>query len=431
MNQLLLTPADVLFFRDGRPMEGALSGHGAAWPLPNVVNAALHAAFHRSGLAGEAHHHRRGWGGYRPADAQRVHVFGSVTSVGPFPVKGGRWFFPRPLDAQKAGSSEVTHQPHLGYQGQGSLPKPLRYPVCNSQPPSKDQPQEAWLSGEAFEATLGASATQCGDTHYQRDADLYDAEYQVGIGIDPDTGTTGQGDQEGAIYSASYLRLREGCQLGMLAEAIDKVNRDPNHRRDLVPLLFDGEHHLIVGGQQRVCSVERRTVTSLPLPRGIAVEGTRVKWVLLTPAIWPDILPNPEKGTKGHPGGWLPNWICHETGSVHLLDGPGKEKARRLKLPPGKPIRARLVGAIIPKPVTVTGWSLGDQTLQKDAGAKSTHLAVAAGAVFYFEAETPHDARQLAKALNWHGETDGTAIINRRSTLCGEKGFGIGVCGIW
>ncbi len=43
MNTILLQPTDVLFFRDGRPMTGSLAGHGAAWPLPNVINAAVHA----------------------------------------------------------------------------------------------------------------------------------------------------------------------------------------------------------------------------------------------------------------------------------------------------------------------------------------------------------------------------------------------------
>ena len=41
INTILLQPTDVLFFRDGRPMEGSLAGHGAAWPLPNVTDAAF------------------------------------------------------------------------------------------------------------------------------------------------------------------------------------------------------------------------------------------------------------------------------------------------------------------------------------------------------------------------------------------------------
>ncbi len=47
MTPIILHPTDVLFFRDGRPISGSLAGHGAAWPMPTVVNAALHAALHR------------------------------------------------------------------------------------------------------------------------------------------------------------------------------------------------------------------------------------------------------------------------------------------------------------------------------------------------------------------------------------------------
>jgi CRISPR-associated protein Cmr3 len=64
--------------------------------------------------------------------------------------------------------------------------------------------------------------------------------------------------------------------------------------------------------------------------------------------------------------------------------------------------------------------------------AKPTHLAVPAGSVYYFECRDPEAARVLAAALNWHGEdTSPTTIKNRRSTLMGEKGFGLGVCGTW
>jgi CRISPR-associated protein Cmr3 len=37
----------------------------------------------------------------------------------------------------------------------------------------------------------------------------------------------------------------------------------------------------------------------------------------------------------------------------------------------------------------------------------------------------------LAAALNWHGEFNGREIKNRRSTLLGEKGYGLGICGTW
>ena len=36
MQIYMLTPNDVLFFRDGRPMEAA-GGHGARWPEPSLT----------------------------------------------------------------------------------------------------------------------------------------------------------------------------------------------------------------------------------------------------------------------------------------------------------------------------------------------------------------------------------------------------------
>jgi len=75
---------------------------------------------------------------------------------------------------------------------------------------------------------------------------------------------------------------------------------------------------------------------------------------------------------------------------------------------------------------------LANDADRAEGGAKSTHLAVPAGAVYYFEADSAEAAAQLAAALNWHGaDTQPTTLRNRRSTLLGEKGFGLGVCGTW
>jgi hypothetical protein len=171
-------------------------------------------------------------------------------------------------------------------------------------------------------------------------------------------------------------------------------------------------------------------------PVSAQIDPERLKWILLTPAIFPAISVDAEKQIKEHPGGWLPTWVDPETGEVKLLSGgPGKEKARRLNIKPGEPIRAKLVAARIPRPITITGWSERlDATkpygANNNKGARQTLLAVPAGAVYYFEGP---DAAKLADLLSWHGsdrETPGT-IVNRRSTLLGEKGFGIGVCSTW
>jgi hypothetical protein len=189
--------------------------------------------------------------------------------------------------------------------------------------------------------------------------------------------------------------------------------------------------------------VLRSNPAQLPLPVAAQITGTRVKWVLLTPAIFPAIDAGISKrGTerKAHPGGWLPTWICPDTGKVLLEIISDEERKRRRHLnASGKGyasnpnIPAHLVAAITGKPIPVTGYALPNSADpdRDEGGAKSTHLAVPAGAVYYFECANPEAAQSLAAALNWHGNTAGTAIKNRRSTLMGEKGFGLGVCGTW
>jgi hypothetical protein len=155
-----------------------------------------------------------------------------------------------------------------------------------------------------------------------------------------------------------------------------------------------------------------------------------------------------------HTGGSPPNWVAQQavhfagepvqTGGVVMLDGPGREKAQRRKLQAGRRIKVKLIAAIVPKPLLVTGWALpdehGETESERNGGAQSIHLAVPAGAVYYFEADPdkdggPGNAIALANALNWHGDPHapdlGNTIKNRRSTLLGEKGYGLGVCGTW
>lgn len=455
INTILLHPTDILFFRDGRPMEGSLAGHGAAWPLPNVTDAAFHAALHRSGLEGHRHDQRV----QAERGAKDNRRFGSLVTAGPFPVRKrgdqADWFFPRPqdlLDEVLTASSVPTGKIN---SGMSSLPPPLKYPVANILPPSKERRAKAWLSGAAYQRYLDGSHTELRPEEACDDSAFGDAEAMVGIAIDPETGTTGQGEAAGKIYSARYLRLRDDWRLGVLAKTDEKS--ESVQREDLIRELLNGNGQLLVGGQQRLCTATRCEVDRVPLPLGRSSDfvscesagGRRwlVKWILLSPAIWPEIPDHKSDGTpitdregrriQHHPGGWLPNWVQFSDGQVMLRSG--KSKVRRHG---GKPSRgftedsagisARLVAAVVPKPIPVTGWALANDADRPAGGAKSLHLAVPAGAVYYFEAESPEAAQALANALNWHGDDrNPTGIKNRRSTLMGEKGFGLGVCGTW
>lgn len=468
MNTLLLAPKDVLFFRDGRPMSGSLSGHGAAWPLPHVISHALHAALHRAEFTG-VHQHRRG----RSASygEQRDRMFGSLVSAGPFPVRQGvggeadSWFFPRPLDAGLKGQAQATFLP-LGADFDrklSSLPEPLLYPVANTEAASK-QKLERWLSQRAFQAYLDGpkTETKLDAAHdFQEDDTFAKPEHTIGIGLDADTGS-----QDGErLYSASYLRLREEWRLGAFAKAEDDDYRHPEHGSDLLRALLNGRGgEIVAGGQQRVCTASLHTTqagTPLPMPLGrregfhtqttgdSGRQETRwlVKWVLLTPAIWPKIEPGlSRRGTNrfGHPGGWLPNWVDEKSGKVLLQTVSAEARLARRRLNyagrgyatdlHATDISARLVAAMVGKPLTVSGYALPHEAVELSrakGGAKSTHLAVPAGSVYYFEAPSKEAAQALADALNWHGSTEGSVIKNRRSTLMGEKGYGLGVCGTW
>jgi hypothetical protein len=449
-------------------MIGSLAGHGAAWPLPNVINAALHAALHRGFPVQPAeldgarttqhgdHVHRivrvNSSGRREAHDTGRHRRFGSLVTAGPFPVSGDdRWFFPRPADLQDATlNPSLLPTPRAGGTPTDSLPKLLRYTVTNCLPPTKESSAKAWLSREALGEYLrhGDSFNLTG--HTVNDDEFCDQEHTIGIGIDPTTGTTGRGEAAGKMYSAHYLRLRdrEQWRLGVVADC-----RKPEDARLLRDLITE-DACIVVGGQQRICTARCDSGPAAQcLPIGltqaedfhVASRKSLVKWILLSPAIWPEMTEGPsQRGTqrRSHCGGWLPNWIEPQTGAVLLRNIAKEERKRRRSVNAtgqgyrgeegSAQIGATLVAAIIPKPIVVTGWSLADQHAGEPGGAQSTHLAVPAGAVYYFEADSSADAANLAAVLNWHGsEANPASIRNRRSTLLGEKGFGLGVCGTW
>jgi hypothetical protein len=333
--------------------------------------------------------------------------------------------------------------------------------VGSALPPSKDRKAEPWLCKEAFQRYLEGNGTQEVEPEEALDdCEIFDAEHSIGIGIDPQTGTTGSGDASGKIYSAHYLRLRDDWRLGVLAKAEDKKFQYERHQNDLIAALLDGgQHRIVIGGQQRVCTAEIVHSNNIPIPPQLPIGKTTgfhkskggrvlVKWVLLSPAVWPQILDKDKDGNplsdrdglpiRSHPGGWIPNWVDAGDGSVllrHRTSDRSRDysgsKARRVSQV-DEPISAQLVAALIPKPLVVTGWALPDETSGERGGAQSTHLAVAAGAVYYFKADAEQEAGKLAASLNWHGaELRPRTIRNRRSTLLGEKGFGLGVCGTW
>lgn len=414
MQKLIFDPDDVLFFRDGRPMEGSRSGSGDHLPNPHVLHVALHAAAHRA------------FGTTNARGGPNGHQYGSLRSAGPFPVEesSGEWIFPRPADSTGPTARADCFPASADYSSSLREAAPLD-PVLPTTPPSKEKPK-AWMKKSALEAYLQGEE---GKEGLLSTDELFTSDHTVGIAMDPARGTT----EKGKFYSAARLRLRQGIHFGAVAECPEKID---GACKDRLEEVFPENGRIRIGGEARTCKVRTSSVSLPLLPKGVPPEGTRLKWVLLTPAIYPDTSPKSGRNGNAHPGGWLPGWIDPETLQVQLRNGDLERRngesrtAWRARIREMEPVKARLVAVAMDRPQPVTGWKLSSEA-DSHRGARSTLLAVPAGSVFYFETASPEEARKLADLLNWHGTGDGSTILNRRSSLMGEKGFGLGVCGPW
>ncbi len=476
MQPYLFIPEDRSFFRDARPMssETGSGGHGARWPDPSQIFTAVHGALHLAFPRPQAweHNHPTGRNGDYPDRGNRPQRFGSLTTVGPFPcqwdseAKQWRWLFPRPADVVLTDGLKRLH-PIQESGGGCDLAAPLRYSLGNPCPPTKVEPA-SWWTREAWQAYLGESTAQVDRTSFRQTEELYGAEWTPGIGMDP--GTQAQDGER--IYSAQYLRLREDVAFGFAAAM-------PMTDADALPNLWQVSNALIFGGQQchgnvfpadkvplRDCAAETIGET---LPASVTGDMSRgrVKWTLLTPAVFPAIKGNPACAINAHPGGWLPNWVFldwdeeagvarpnernglvllkHRSGQVRRVwDETKKRTVRRAEVE--TTISARLVAACVSKPVYISGWSdrkhlpeRGDDPvvkelkLQTGSDPRAGYYAVPAGAAYYFEISGGEDPSLLVDLLSWHGQNppDPQVPIRRRSTLFGEQGFGLGVCSSW
>lgn len=425
--------------KEARPMAGSLSGHTLLWPTPDIIHHALHAALHRSKLQGHCHcYHPQGQ--ERLYDnSRRVSVFGSVTQAGPFPVQIGNdgkeeWYFPCPLDIERAGTAPTTF-PVEHRAGGDSLPPPLRYATAVLCAPDKENRAPAWLSAAEWQAYVRASALppaelpaeakSCG----KQPDDIADTEFHYGIARSDATNAV----EKGRFYSATSLRLKSDWRMGSWVASGEKTEQR-GERDDVVARLFGKdyrkEHHIVVGGQQRVCTAELADAGRLPLPdipplKPDADGKVRVKWVLLTPAIW--------SRHGAHHGGWLPTWVDAASGQVMLCGGdrsrkPGESRIQwRTRLQQqAAPIAAQLVAAVVGKPVSITGYATAGRADEAE-GPKNTHMAAPAGSVYYFECDSPTAAETLCRVLHC---TAAPSLI-RRSELLGEQGFGLGLCAPW
>lgn len=386
-----LEPRDVLFFRDGRPMDVDKDkddvfnvGHGANWPRPDqLFSAVIHELL-------------------RNPNAPESEWYGKVTDLhvtGPFPMLGGEVYLPMPLDWDM---TLLKFDDSIGVTDIAEVAKPLQAGFADRIVEKKSYPR--WIRRKDYERYLkGEVGKGKGDKEPDEpenvDKKLYGVEPRVGTTLDPATGASRRIESryESGQYEAEYLRLCKG--VCMTCE-IETANAEGLSGR---MVRFGGQ-----GGLVRFKETEGDLRGELAsLPHG---EPSRfVRWTLLTPALFI--------------GGWYPNWLGRSedgscTGKVMIpaskvLRRPGESRAayRARMKEECKPFdTATLIAACIGKAVAFSGYdSLGHE--------KPTELAVPAGSSYVFECETTDEASKLVEALNLKPLSD-----------LGEKGFGLGVC---
>jgi hypothetical protein len=410
----------------------------AAWLSPTLIFNAIHAALHQAypQIQLWEHNHATGKNGRYPSRGVRLQRFGSLTTIGPFfcldPASLCTWLFPQPADLKcsTAGSLEFaapTRNP------EDRVPTPA---MCadgaqtilgagvNTQP--------GFLTKQAIELYLHGQLPPEGT--WGPSEDYFDVEARPR----PAARMPAANHSDPAVPQPALLRLRDHVCLGAHAAMPLKSS---GYHEGLDLLIPDQGRSLLLGGSGRVATIRKTGPENLEhwLPLSAPVTGNRVKWLLLSPAIFPPQKTSIAGSTGNHPGGWLPNWICPDTGQVLLRRGDTNRssasredwRARIRHLPC---LDCRLVAASLRGLTPVGGWSarrhlVVDQP-EAQPGPKPVGQAVPAGSIYYFEGP---DASMLAETLAWHGieRQNLQRIIHRRSTLMGEQGLGLGVCGPW
>lgn len=368
---LFIEPLDTLFFRDGRPFGVADRGRSEL-PTPATL-----AGMIRSWLCEAAGVDRCELHDLRQNPHHPGHWITRVAAAGP-------WLAERPDDPQAAPELFFSVPAHYYMRDgrsagllapiQADIPRwlsPSQHyahmrPIIRIGPDadSKPAPPHPFIAGRALHALVKGQAPDPGLG--VRAADLFVHEPRVGIGIDPDTGTTGHGQAAGLIYSAEHLRLRErrrrrpeapGGRLGFYCEL--GVERPPHNGPPSDPEPDYGitvQHEL-----ERLVPVGGAAV----LPFG--GEGRRVRVTRLdAPFAWPQAAPEiPDRES----GGFAVILLSPAVFGHHPRNG------RQTWEPPD---HGCLTGAMLGKPQPISGWD------GKHGRPRPTRWAVPAGSVYFW-----------------------------------------------
>ena len=259
-----LTPRDVLFFRDARPMDTQkrqstnlrMVGHGANWPRPDLLfSAVIHT------LLGDP-------------DKPEVQHYGSVTDLavrGPFPLREGTLYLPRPLDWDMK-LIPITKETT-------DLPAPLTHGFLDNTEGKKSLP--AWVSTEGYACYLRGETVAGVETKIP---ELYHREPRVGTTLD-DTKHTSVRDQNALSgqWWMETLRLTPGvsmlCDVMTYKGFLMPITRNGINRIDTSPLQkasYEETQEIfmeaaVFGEKDKLLGVSENVMTGQLLPTGTGV----------------------------------------------------------------------------------------------------------------------------------------------------------------
>lgn len=354
-----LEPVDTWSFRDGRPFEvgEAFEARSLFPPSPWTTLGCVRTVLLRKHCPEPAQYAGRGANACRrcgggPCAAEPV--IGPAGEAAPFRLGppllarrqtdgGAEVFYPGPADlvCQRQGEDRfrMLAPVVLPAGASGSLERDGLRPI-GAVGPGRFHPGPRWLPHDQLTAYLHGEAPRAGPCSDDDCSARWPAgpspsapgvhgEPRIGVGIDPMTRSTRQGQ----LYLRDVVRLDEG---GGLAIRTSQV------------LDLDGAIGRL-GGDGRMVAFRRMSMPADPSPPE-SFPSSRLRVYLASPT-WFE-------------GGWRPRWIDHMT-----LTGA----------PPGTTARLRLVGAAIAEALPLGGWDLKHQR------PREMRRLVGSGSVYFFE----------------------------------------------
>lgn len=313
---------DTLMFRDGRPFNQADAGASRAVsmfpPYPPTLVGALRAAQWRQ--SGKAWDKDKLGDGTNWQDETNT-TLGPMVFGAPLVLKDNEPLFPVPLNVVEGkrtnGSSALTFL-KPGPARECDLGSATRLPVPKDELEGIKPIENRWVTLAGMKAILDGRLPD--DQQLVGVGDLWETEARVGVGITAETRTT----DDGRLYMASHIRLRDGVKLGFTVSGTDGL------AAALRPLA--GEHRMAeIGAMDH----------GMPLPAPPkALDGGRYSIIQLSPLVL-NTMPGPGGTLEGLPG--------------------------------------TLVSACLGKPVPVGGWD------SQNKRSIPLRLAVPAGSVWFIE----------------------------------------------